>query len=295
MKSRFRFFICFLAVILLSLTMPACSRGYSPFDLVSYSVPPTNTPTVTSTPTNTFTPTNTPTQTPAANVATDYVAIGDSYVVGNGAGVGQAFTWQIASTLNVWYPTTTQANFGHSGFTSQDYAVSVMASDAASVSGASIPRVTIQIGVNNLFRYYNANWSFNVGPSCSLGESASVATTRSNAFKTDIKGIINYWKAINPNIIFVVGNIPDITNNGTGPMDVATGYGWNQTDFQAMLAAYNARLAEIPGEMSNVYLADVYSTLLGHNSWYADTAHPNVTGYTAMYGVYIAQFASPPR
>lgn len=270
------------------------SGGVAPFESVSFVVVPTNTPTATATPTNTFTPTATATQTAAPNVATDYVAIGDSYTAGSAAGVGQGFSWQIASALNMWYPTTTQANFGHGGFTSQDYAVSVMASDAASVSAATVPRISILLGLNNLFRFYSATWSFNTGPSCTQASSAADGITRSQAFKTDIKGIINYWKAINPNIIFVVGTIPDITNNGTGPTD-ATAYGWVQSDFETTLTAYNARIFEIPNELSNVYVADSYSALLGHNSWYGDPVHPNTTGHTAIANVFIPQYASPPR
>jgi hypothetical protein len=237
------------------------------------------TPTFTYTSTATYTPTRFQTPTPVFNCV--FVAMGDSWVCGDGAGGDRsgAFANVTAQTLKIWYPGITYENDCNSG-TTPAFWIDVMPGHLEKYSkkyGLPIGYVLFETGLSCVLNVNN-----NGDDSCK-GASFSQGVSASYVYQKEMDKTIGDIYAANPNVHLVVLDIPDRGLSVT-------------TD---IYQAYRQRLYELKFKYPKMRIADIYQALMGHEEWFRKSNenavnHPNDLGQIVIAKCILAQFANWP-
>lgn len=254
------------------------------------------------------TPTQTPWQTHSPQIQ-GFRTYGDSYTVGTAASNIGVNDWctLLKNVLNQWYPTVTLNRDGIGGTTAYGRLVLVQANntyqaDITSDAAAYFAEWgIIWLGINEAY-YDNSGC-----PDCYKNATLANATTYSQVFKTTLQyGVTifqNSFPATDPILptnthqgqLFFC-NIPDLSTAGGGgyvPYDPV-----NWADYTASLAQYNARINELAGLYSGVYVVDMHGALYGCSGCYDSSSgfpHPNDQGQTIINRTLQNAMGGPPR
>jgi hypothetical protein len=273
-----------------------CTATFTNKPTFAHTFTATRTPTFTYTPTATYTPTKSQTQIPVFNCT--YVAMGDSWICGDGASDRPAstFAYMTAETLKTWYPGITYENDCNPGsapefwpdeipghlnrFLKKDIPIGYVVFETGPYCNFN------EYNINHLDEYLKGEFSQDFSQTSEEKIINEIYKPDPNGYQKTMNIIIGKIYETCPNVNLVVLSLPDLTcGRGVFP--------------PAVYEVYRQRLYELKSKYPQMRIADIYTAMKGHPEWFRSHQepaenHPNDLGQVVIAKCILAQFANWP-